>query len=437
MKKILLILILLAYGCESKSQTGWTIINLGFRNYKSVNFINQYTGYIFGGDGTVFKTTNGGNNWILFINTGLTILKRGFFVSENFGYTFGNGIRKTINGGLNWISLGPINTKYLGIGNNRDMFFTNENTCFTAGSDTYPFPMPCCYDGIINKTINSGTNWSQVRRENFCEFTDIEFKDENTGCVLSNYFILRTTDAGETWNHQSDIIVYGLSMTNPFKDTIFIAGYPGDSGAVTRSIDGGNNWFISYRMRTNDFYKVNFINSITGYCVGNRGIIIKTTNTGENWTTLNSGTNKSLNDVYFINKDTGFVVGDSGIVLRTTTGGVLTNLSNTETEIPDRYFLSQNYPNPFNPITNLEFGISNLPARNNNSSENFNSGGEFVSLKVYDVLGNEVKTLVNEKRNAGNYSVTFDGANFSSGIYFYSLLVDGDIIDTKRMVLLK
>ncbi len=60
-----------------------------------------------------------------------------------------------------------------------------------------------------------------------------------------------------------------------------------------------------------------------------------------------------------------------------------------------------------------------------------------MKVKVYDVLGNEVFVLVNKKQNAGSYEVDFDGSNFSSGVYFYKLVVDGNIIDTKRMVLLK
>ena len=91
------------------------------------------------------------------------------------------------------------------------------------------------------------------------------------------------------------------------------------------------------------------------------------------------------------------------------------------TNTPDEYSLSQNYPNPFNPSTKLEFGISNFG---------------FVSLKVYDVLGNEVKTLINENKPAGSYTVTFDGSNLSSGIYFYKL-ESGSFIETKRMILLK
>jgi len=88
---------------------------------------------------------------------------------------------------------------------------------------------------------------------------------------------------------------------------------------------------------------------------------------------------------------------------------------------PESYSLSQNYPNPFNPLTHLEFGISDL---------------EFVSLKVYDVLGNEVKILVNEIKSPGVYNVQFDGSNLSSGIYYYKLTA-GEFSEVKKMTLLK
>lgn len=97
-------------------------------------------------------------------------------------------------------------------------------------------------------------------------------------------------------------------------------------------------------------------------------------------------------------------------------------------QIPFEYSLRQNYPNPFNPVTNLEFGISELG---------------FVSLKIYDVLGDEVTSLVNEKKNPGNYRVSFDGSNFTSGVYYYRLTVlsdksqGNDFEQTKRMILIK
>jgi len=76
---------------------------------------------------------------------------------------------------------------------------------------------------------------------------------------------------------------------------------------------------------------------------------------------------------------------------------------------------------PFNPLTHFEFGISDLG---------------FVSLKVYDVLGREVKTLVNEIKPAGRFKIEFDGSNFASGVYFYKLEA-GEFVQTKRMVLIK
>lgn len=104
-------------------------------------------------------------------------------------------------------------------------------------------------------------------------------------------------------------------------------------------------------------------------------------------------------------------------------------ITNYNSQIPDRYSLSQNYPNPFNPVTNVEFGISK-------------SG--FVSLKIYDVLGKEAATLVNENLQPGTYKYNFDASNLSSGVYFYRLVVSSsnpikanEFIQTKSMMLLK
>ncbi len=110
-----------------------------------------------------------------------------------------------------------------------------------------------------------------------------------------------------------------------------------------------------------------------------------------------------------------------GVVYGDTT---LTSIQQIQNTAPEKFSLSQNYPNPFNPETNLEFGISELG---------------FVSLKVYDVVGNEIATLVNETKPAGSYNYQFSTVNYqlSSGIFFYTLTVDGVLIDTKRMVLLK
>jgi subtilisin-like proprotein convertase family protein len=96
-------------------------------------------------------------------------------------------------------------------------------------------------------------------------------------------------------------------------------------------------------------------------------------------------------------------------------------ISGTTNEIPQGFQLKQNYPNPFNPVTKIGFSLPK-------SSE--------VKIIIYDVMGQEVKTIVNEFRNAGNYEVGFDASNFASGVYYYRMSA-GEFTEVKKMVLLK
>jgi hypothetical protein len=97
------------------------------------------------------------------------------------------------------------------------------------------------------------------------------------------------------------------------------------------------------------------------------------------------------------------------------------SVDNKISEIPTGYSLGQNYPNPFNPSTKIQFSINNT---------------QFVSLKVFDILGNEVATLVNEELTAGVYQYNFDASNLSSGVYYYRLNA-GSFSETKKMILTK
>jgi hypothetical protein len=90
-------------------------------------------------------------------------------------------------------------------------------------------------------------------------------------------------------------------------------------------------------------------------------------------------------------------------------------------QFPDGFVLNQNYPNPFNPSTTIEF---NVPK------------SEFVELKVYNILGKEITTLVSKKLNQGNHTYTFNRKNLASGIYYYQL-VAGEYREVKKMILIK
>lgn len=101
----------------------------------------------------------------------------------------------------------------------------------------------------------------------------------------------------------------------------------------------------------------------------------------------------------------------------------------TENTLVTDYYLAQNYPNPFNPSTKIRYSIPSVIASETKQSAN-------VTLKVYDILGNEVTTLVNEEKPAGVYEVEFNARNLSSGIYFYKLS-SGSFTETKKMTVIK
>ena len=94
---------------------------------------------------------------------------------------------------------------------------------------------------------------------------------------------------------------------------------------------------------------------------------------------------------------------------------------NPERELPHNFYLEQNYPNPFNPSTTIKYSI---PKQSN------------VKIKVFDILGREVITLLNDNKIAGNYSLTFDGSDLSTGIYFYQIRT-GNFTQTKKMIILR
>ena len=155
--------------------------------------------------------------------------------------------------------------------------------------------------------------------------------------------------------------------------------------------------------------------------MGGNGTILRTTNGGASWIAQASGTNIRLYGVFFTDANTGTAVGWLGTILRTTTGGVVSVKDVRQSEIPREVALHQNYPNPFNPSTNIGFTIQT-------------SGSTL--LKVFDVLGREVATLVNEEIQPGTYEVTWDAKDLPSGVYFYNLQT-GTFVQTRKMILLK
>ncbi|MFA5404624.1 MAG: T9SS type A sorting domain-containing protein [Ignavibacteria bacterium] len=131
---------------------------------------------------------------------------------------------------------------------------------------------------------------------------------------------------------------------------------------------------------------------------------------------LSTWVDTSIFTVAFVQNDVNKEVINSGRGYYTPTG-----ITNNNTVIPDKYYLSQNYPNPFNPVTKINFGVPK-------------SG--LTTLRVYDILGNLIYSLVNGNLQAGSYNYEFDGSDLSSGIYYFKL-TSGDFTDVKKMTLIK
>jgi hypothetical protein len=100
---------------------------------------------------------------------------------------------------------------------------------------------------------------------------------------------------------------------------------------------------------------------------------------------------------------------------------IITGISNSEISLPAEHSLSQNYPNPFNPSTSIKYKVGSI---------------EYVTLKIYDVLGREAAVLVNEVKKPGEYKVEWNASQLVSGVYYYRLTA-GSFSDTKKFVLMK
>jgi hypothetical protein len=164
------------------------------------------------------------------------------------------------------------------------------------------------------------------------------------------------------------------------------------------------------------------INSSTAWIAASNGCIYRTTNGGATWTRQLANTWNQLYAVRFVDANNGWVVGDNGTILRTTSGGSAVSVrDNQPTTAPSDFALSQNYPNPFNPTTTIRF---ELPKESH------------VTLRIYNMLGQQVMNVVDDRRAAGKYELRIDASHLASGVYFYRLLA-GDFSSMKKLILLK
>jgi len=284
-------------------------------------------------------------------------------------------------------------------------------------------------DGKLYSTVNGGINWN-LRVDSINDFW---FTNTNNGWYIAEDKIYHTTDAGANWllqfTNQGDLL-YDLFFLNSNEGWA-----AGENGTLLRTINGGLPVeFISFTLSVNNNHVT--LDWQTATETNNQGFQIERRKTqderNEVWNSIGfvngNGTTTEPQSYSFV--DENIQTGKYQYRLKQIDFDGSFEYSNViEVEIiaPLKFSLEQNYPNPFNPVTSIHYAISSM---------------QFVTLNVFDVLGKEIATLVNEEKPAGSYEVEFNSVetlhatSLPSGVYFYQLRA-GDYIETKKMILLK
>ncbi|RPI19611.1 MAG: T9SS C-terminal target domain-containing protein [Ignavibacteriae bacterium] len=412
----------------TNSGLNWIDIKDGYDgNFTNVFYVNQDIIWITDDKLVLLKSTNGGDSWkdVSFDGNNKQDI---YFINENTGWLLEGAVldkfvvSKTLNGGLNWTT----QCTYLDIGP-WSIHFADQNYGWATGNDIEN------HNGYIFKTINGGQNWSYIQIPSI-ELYSVYFINNATGWIGSDAGkIYKTTDQGNNW-----IPLNCLTSNNNIRDVLFlndntgwVTGYSINSdqtiGNIAKSTNGGASWTIAFTGNL-IFYSISVTNnqiSAVGWktLATTPSSIVRSTNNGLNWFFQNTIIpDARLNSVAFINENSGIAVGSMGLILKTTNGGGQPiDVINISKNVPNIFYLEQNYPNPFNPSTNICYTLK-LSC--------------YVRLSIFDITGKEVSVIVNQKENAGNYEVEWDGSNFASGIYFYKLETE-TFSDTKKMILIK
>jgi hypothetical protein len=364
----------------------------------------------------IYKSSNGGTSWDTVLSNGATNFLYIACDSLNGVYAanVSNGVMKSSNGGLNWTNIpsGTFNSQ------NVNSVACGKNGWVFVGATLGGIYRSTDYGATFTNTALSGLTIVTIQVDRFN--SNIIYAGASSSGA-PNYGFYRSTDGGLTFSgNLNPLNIWGvLQKSNGHLYTITTsAGYEFD-----KSTNGGLNWITMG----------NLTGAMRGLCgdmveniytAGNGGVF-KSTNDGVNFVNFNL-TYSSNQVICFQNK---ILVAVSG----TTNGGVyiytdtLVGIKNPGVSHIEKFSLSQNYPNPFNPSTKISFQIP------------LNKGGErglFTRLTVYDLLGREVATLINEKLSPGTYEIEWNASNYPSGVYFYKLIT-GSFSGSKKMVLLK
>ncbi|MBK6912650.1 MAG: T9SS type A sorting domain-containing protein [Ignavibacteriales bacterium] len=403
--------------CASEGSYKWNQCNEGLKSSEVINLLAIDSTQVFAATNLngIFRTSNKGGTWInnaLQGNIGMTLslsnnknIYAGLFAEIGF---FGDKLRSDDNG-YSWISIGaglPIEPAY-------DFAFTKHDEVYTAIAGA---------SAEIYYSSDSGSNWNKISGSLSNPVYSVAVNSLGTIFAGSNSGIIYRLAAGALNWTELDVNSPNAAITKiavNHKDYIFAVSNTG--GGIFRSTDNGNNWqsLAAGLLDT-------VITSI--YIDPNDLVFIATSTQGVYYSKENGDTWIPTSSLIPLPNVTSLTMDDEGYLYAGTrfngvyrTFQTLTDVEDQPAAYPSEFLLEQNYPNPFNPSTKIRW---QAPA------------GSWQTLKIYDVLGNEIAILVNEYREAGSYEINFDASSFSSGVYYYQLKV-GNFIETRKMILLR
>ena len=411
---------------EAQSHEYWQSLPSPTDNLlKNLFFVDSLTGWCAGQEGTIIHTTDGGSTWEMQNSTVETFIVSVFFLDENRGWAltvkdtppFRTIILSTTNGGNNWETTNyPEDNIFM-----NTVFFFDSLNGFMGGS-------------IISGTTDGGLTWQKANIDsnmisglpvhNF-SFYNRQFGYACGGFIDLAGVIWKTTDYGINWSATgvSPDQIFDLYVVDSL-NAISLSGDPEGFFGIgdVKTTDGGETWSYDVLSIFALSFAIDFRTEDEAWSASGFKFLF-TSNQGEEWIEKDIVDSAVIFNLQFTDSSTGYAVGENGVILKYD----LYPSGIHEPEIFSaeiNFILNQNYPNPFNPTTTITFTIPEL---------------RFTVLKIYDVLGNEIATVLNEEKPAGNYKIDVNAEQnsiLSSGVYFYQLTA-GQFTKTRKMIYLK
>lgn len=411
------------------SNAQWVAQNSGTsKNLRDVAMLDSLHAVCVGEGESILHTSDGGTTWQT-VHTGTSTLYSVSFISKMRGVAGGDStVLFTDDGGVTWTkSDSGITTSIYRVS------CVDTSSMVAVGSHGY-FDIYLSTDAgvswVLKYTYSTGGANSPYGGFSGLAF-DGRFGVACGGSNNSSYYPQKwvsTYDGGRTWNDMPfnyDGIGTLKFVSIPDTSSIFLAV---DSPTwqlqpqFAMSTDEGNTWSVEYTLDVSQsFTSLYFLNALKGFVAFTPDSLIGTEDGGKTWHAVDLGRVGQINGISFSDPRNGMLVEDGGLIMRTRNGGITGIKQQSGARVPGNIQLYCCYPNPFNPSTTITYQIARE---------------SYVSLNVYNSLGQLVKKLVSETQQSGRYHVLFDGSYFPSGVYFCKLICDGTASTTK-MVLVK